>query len=205
VTSDILLRWSKQLRLGVPSIYELPGLLDNPLPDNEKLPLSGEQFGDLVSALNAKDLCNRSDVEILFRVSESHSSQALFLVFYNAALKSAPLDSGNESSFHSFWDLNIRDILELLIPNGTSIRDSSPHSSTKKLRPDYGFLLDNICPFRGAEIAPTNHDNPKAELSNLTWTYDPAPYIFGEATVIPAHCFTYHLFFIEATIALGPI
>jgi hypothetical protein len=132
--------------------------------------LSGEQFEDIVSALDVKGLCNRSDIEILFRVSESDSSQTLFFVFCNAVLKSAPPNSGSESSFHSFWDTNIRDILELLIPNGTNIRDSSAHTSTKKSRPDYGFVLDNICPFHGEEKAPTDRDDPKAELSDKLMT-----------------------------------
>ena len=53
---------------------------------------------------------------------------------------------------HSFWDRKIRDILEMLIPTGRSIRDSDECTSTTNQRPDYGFLLNKICPFGGEEI-----------------------------------------------------
>ena len=59
--------------------------------------------------------------------------------------------------------------------------DSNRHTDTKKKRPDYGFLKDAVCPFRGEEKPSESRDDPKAELSdNLTWTYSPAPYVFGE-------------------------
>ena len=61
-----------------------------------------------------------------------------------------------------------------------SIRNSNEHTLTEKLRPDYGFLLNNICSFRGKEKGPENRGNLKVELAEkLNWVYDDAPYVFG--------------------------
>ena len=71
--------------------------------------------------------------------------------------------------------------MENLIPGGTSIRDSNRHTSTAGLRPDFGFLYLNVCPFRGEEKSPTNVDDSRTELSDkMIWTYDPVPYVLGE-------------------------
>jgi hypothetical protein len=104
-----------------------------------------------------KDICCQEDVE---------NSEALHLLFYSAALHPPPPNDRTEASFISFWDDNIRNILELLVPSGESVRDSDNHASTRKLKPDYAFLHSNLCPFRGEEKSPTNQDDPKAELSN---------------------------------------
>ena len=117
---------------------------------------------------------------ILFRESESESGVYLFSLFLTIVREPAPPDNGTEASFHSLWDDNIRKILEMLLPTGIPIRDDSLHTSTQKLRPDFGFLLNNICIFRGEEKSPSDTGDPKAELcDNLTWIYSPAPYIFG--------------------------
>ncbi|KAN0068689.1 hypothetical protein V8E54_013413 [Elaphomyces granulatus] len=63
------------------------------------------------------------------------------------------LPDGTEASFISFWDVNIRWILEYLIPEGKSIRDSN-----------------NLCVFRGEEKPPGSRADPKQELSDkLEW------------------------------------
>jgi len=182
ISTDILRRWSKKSELSLPSISELPGLLDNPLPYDEKIPLTRIQFNNLLSGLTeTTDFCYRDDVERLFRISDTEASEILHLIFYNAAVQRAPPENGTEASFHSFWDDNIRKILELLVSSGTSIRDSNRYTDPGKNRPDYGFLMNNVCPFRGKEEHPESRDDPKAELSDrLTWTYSPTPYVFGE-------------------------
>ena len=182
ISTDILRRWSKKSKLSLPLISELPGLLDKPLPQDEKIPLTRIQFDNLISGLTeTTDVCCREDVERLFRISDAEASEILHLTFYNAAVRRPPPQTGTEASFHSFWDDNIRRILELLVPSGTSIRDSNCHTGTKKNTPDYGFLKDNVCPFRGEETHRESRDDPKAELSDkLTWVYSPAPYVFGE-------------------------
>jgi len=182
ISDDILSRWSTKSMFSLPSISELPGLLDKPLLQAEKIPLSPIQFDNLLSNLTErKDFCRRNDVERLFRVSDTEASEILHLLFYNAVVQPAPPEDGTEAPFHSFWDDNIRKILELLVPSGKSIRDSNRHTGTRKLRPDYGFLKDNVCPFRGEEKSPLNREDPKTGLSDkLTWIYSPAPYVFGE-------------------------
>ncbi|RHZ83623.1 hypothetical protein Glove_89g98 [Diversispora epigaea] len=46
--------------------------------------------------------------------------------------------------------------------------------------PDYGFIINHVCLFRGEEKSPTNDKDAKAELQNkLCWVYDPAPYVLG--------------------------
>lgn len=90
------------------------------------------------------------------------------------------LPSGTESSLHFFWDQNIRQILECLFPDGKSIRDSNSNTPMNIFCPDYDFLLNGLCTFRGEENIPENSRNPKVELQNkLIWAYSPAPYIFG--------------------------
>ena len=117
-------------------------------------------------------------------MSDEETSAVLYLLFYNAAVaRPPPPDNGTDASFISFWDDNIRKILELLVPSGESTRDYRRHANTEKLRPDYGLLLNGICRFLGEErpTIKTNRDDPKAELSDkLTWVYSPAPYVFGE-------------------------
>ena len=128
-----------------------------------------------------KDFCNRDDVGRLFRVSDTESSEVLHLLFYKAAAWPSPPEDGTEASFHSFWDDNIRNILELLVPFSKSIRDDPRQTNTPKLRPDYGLLLGGVCLFRGEEKSKTSRGDPKASLSDgLTWIYSPAPYVFGE-------------------------
>jgi hypothetical protein len=74
----------------------------------------------------------------------------------------------------------VRRILELLIPDGKSIRNSNLHTATGQFRPDYSFILQNLCTFRGEEKAPGNPADPKKELwEKLEWAYDPAPYVFS--------------------------
>ena len=122
--------------------------------------------------------CTRANVEALFR-SEDAGYSALDKIFFIVA--EHPPQSETEALFHSFWDSNVRTILELLIPYGRSIRDSSQRTATASLRPDYGFLLRNLCTFRGEEKPPDSNEDPRAELSNkLAWAYDPAPYVFGQ-------------------------
>ncbi|KAF8336806.1 hypothetical protein F5887DRAFT_1161224 [Amanita rubescens] len=181
ISIDILRRWSKKSKLSLPSISELRGLLNKPLPQDEKIPLTRIQFDNLVSGLTeTTDVRYAADVERLFRISDAEASEILHLIFYNAAVQCPPPETGTEASFHSFWDDNIRKILELLVPSGTSIR------VLKKNRPDYGFLKDNVCPFRGEEKNGESRDDPKAELSDkLTLIYSPAPYVFGYYAIGP--------------------
>ncbi|KAF8340989.1 hypothetical protein F5887DRAFT_1062542 [Amanita rubescens] len=170
ISTDILSLWSKNL-------YHY----------DEKIPLTRIRFNNLLSGLTeTTDFCHEEHVERLFRISDTEASEILHLTFYRAVVLRAPPESGTEPSFHSFWDENIRRILELLVPSGTSIRGSNRRTNIKKIRPDYGFLKDNVCLFRGEEEHPESRDDPKAELSDkLTWVYSPAPYVFGYYAIGP--------------------
>jgi hypothetical protein len=182
VTQDIVDRWSKKQLLALPPLSELPELLDRPLSEQEKIPLTPDLFNDLISrGVALQDFSSQTDVERLFRVSETEASNTLLFVFYNAVIRPPPPEDGTESFYHQFWDGNIRAILEYLIPTGKSIRNSCQDTFTLNQRPDYGFILRNVCAFRGEEKGPSTGGDPKAELADkLTWTYSPAPYVFGE-------------------------
>ena len=178
--SDIIGRWqSKRLKTQLPSIAELKALVDQPLLDDEKIPLGYDRFLSLINTTTPAARCSRVQVGALFRSEDGLGYSALDKIFF--IVSEPPPLSGTEASFHSFWDSNVRSILELLIPVGRSIRDSSQHTATGLLRPDYGFLLRNLCTFRGEEKPPDSNEDPKEELSTkLAWAYDPAPYVLGQ-------------------------
>lgn len=169
---------SKHISAPLPSIAELQRIIESPLLGHEKVPITSSRMQDLVSSdSETQDICTSEDVELLFRAS--NASTPLDKLFF-AAFDAPPI-GGTEESFHYFWDENIRMILQLLVPFGKSTRNSSKHAATRTLRPDYAFLLGNICPFRGEEKPPGSTEDPKAELSNkLEWAYAPAPYVLGK-------------------------
>jgi hypothetical protein len=89
-----------------------------------------------------------------------------------------------EELYHSFWDANIRNIVELLVPEGKCIRNSNKHTATRQLRPDYGHILNQRCPYRGEEEPPGGKGDPKDELAQkLVWDHDPVPYLLGKSHV----------------------
>jgi hypothetical protein len=162
----------------IPEICELLTIADQPLREDEKLPILPHDMESLCSSVfQHEDICLESDISILFRIGADRpqiSSEVLSLI------SRSPPPDGTESLFISFWDANIRWILEYLIPEGKSIRDSNEDTGTGNLRPDYGFLLENLCVFRGEEKPPGSRADPKQELSDkLEWAYDPAPYVLG--------------------------
>jgi hypothetical protein len=184
VTEEIMGHWFPN-SITLPPIDDLARFLSSPLHERAKVLLNQRQFDSLISS--PMELTNRStknDIERLFRVNDKEFSEGLNVLFYKAAVDRPPNDDSTENAFISFWDKNVRDVLEALLPGGTAIRNSNHHTSTLANRPDFGFIYNQICPFRGEEKSPTNTDDPKAELSQkLTWVYDPAPYILGKITV----------------------
>lgn len=178
----IIERWrSKCVEAELPTIAELASFVDRPLSDDEKIPISADRLRALVSQIDIRDVCTFDDVRLLFRTG--HGSTLLDTLFFTVA--QPPPSSGAENSFISFWDRNVRDVLELLVPAGYSTRNSNLHMATRALRPDYAFLLDNLCLFRGEEKAPANTDDPKQELANkLAWAYSPAPYVLGDVVIV---------------------
>ena len=105
-------------------------------------------------------------------------------VIYRALLFAPPDGDSTKASFHSFWDDNIRWILESVFMTSTTIWDSNMHTSTCLLGPDFGLLPGGNCVFRGEE-KPSKYSgrHPKEELMQmLRWTYDPASYIVGRCS-----------------------
>ncbi|GJJ15307.1 hypothetical protein Clacol_009583 [Clathrus columnatus] len=175
---DVIERWrSKRVKAGLPALYELPSIADRPLSEEEKIPLSKKFMRSLISR-EVNDICTANDVALLFRTSD-YGADVTLTRFYTAVILHPPLE-GTGERYHGFWDRNINDIIEFLVPNGKAQRNSNQNTATKNLRPDYAFLLNRFCPFRGEEKAPNSTDDPKAELSKkLEWVYDPAPYVLG--------------------------
>jgi len=75
-----------------------------------------------------EDVCLDADVKILFRIGEHRTLIASEIL--SIISQGPPPDDGTESSFIFFWDFNIRRVLELLIPDGKSIRESNENTST---------------------------------------------------------------------------
>jgi hypothetical protein len=203
ITHDILTRWTKMSE-KVPSITELRFLLDDALLEEEKVPVRPEVFAHFLLSL-PNDICNEEHVGILFRKSNSEISPSLQAVLTSAITNPTPPESGTENSFIALWDDNVRRILDVLMPTGTSIRDSCFSTSTHKSRPDFGFVFHNLCLFRGEEKAATTAGDPKAELCDkLAWIYSPAPYVFGEPITRPIRVHTKSYSFFQAYHAIGP-
>jgi hypothetical protein len=179
VTLEILERWLPNTML-LPPVNELSRFLDTPLHERAKIPVDRYQFDSLTS--NSLDnMIQKADLHKLFRVDDQERAEALYRRASSALDNSPPPHDGTEHVFISFWDSNIRGVIEALISGGVSIRDGSCHLCTASQKPSFGFLYHNVCAFRGEEKAPNNPDDPRAELSNkMAWTYDPAPYVLGE-------------------------
>ncbi|KAI9566666.1 hypothetical protein HD554DRAFT_2174326 [Boletus coccyginus] len=151
---------------------ELASFVDHPLSDDDKIPISINYFNGLLSSpLELHDVCTPNDVQLLFR--PGHGGTRLDKFFW--AVATSPPYDGTQPAFISFWDNNIRDIMELLLPTGRSIRNSKEHTATMRCRPDYAFLMNNLCPFRGEEKL----------ADKVAWAYDPAPYVLGYYAIGP--------------------
>jgi hypothetical protein len=134
------------------------------------------------------DRIGRQEISTLFRIDDHERAEALYGAFFPGLVKSPPNDDATEYAFVSFWDANIRNVMEALIPGGVSIRDSNRHTNTASQRPDFGFLYLDVCPFRGEEKSARNREDARAELSGkMRWIYDPAPYVLGKLCGVSEH------------------
>ena len=169
---------NKTLLSGLPTHpQDLEAFLREPLHDSEKLPVRQNQFDDMLSEYS--DPCTDQEVGCIFTLSDGPFSRFIDSHFVRAVLM-APSGSNTESTHINFWDGNIRELLEILIPEATSRRDTDEF--TGEGRPDYTLIMNNKCPFRGEEKPLGSVENVKAELVEklVGWKYDPAPYILGE-------------------------
>ena len=138
------------------------------------------EFDNLLST-PAPDICDASDIRSLFRIGEPLNHTRLNCITFT--IKSTPFSISGPASENLYifgWDLNIRSIIETLERSGHSNRNTSEHTVTRNLRPDYNHTVDDKYVLRGEEKGPQSLEDPKEELSSkLEWVYDPAPYIFG--------------------------
>jgi len=155
-------------------------MLNKPLEEHEKIPISRKAYQDLISPLyETKDTCKEEDVAILFKKSVSDVFSPLTNLYPTVAQN--PSERGTEEFFRGFWDSNIKDVVSLFLQEGSSIRNSNFNTQIRNMRPDFGLLVQDVCVFRGEEKGPGNPEDPKAELADkLVWAfYDPAEYILG--------------------------
>src|ERR1043165_8518057 len=154
----------------IPDRFELLGWLQKPFSQPIEIPKMIHEF-------YIRPYLSEQDSNKFFRGSDEFSFRILSDI--NAIINPPP--TGNtEDSFHSFWDSLIIKPINLACPNGKYNRNSSSNTSTKKLRPDFSYTLDDACLARGEEKGPITDNDPAEELvSKLIWTYGPCPYIFG--------------------------
>ena len=159
----ILARWqSEHVQTELPTIDELTSFVDRPLSDDDKIPISVNIFDGLVSSpWEANDVCTPNDLQLLFRVG--HGGTLLDRIFW--VVVESPPYGGTDETFIHFWDQNVRLVVELVLPTGRSMRNSSKHTVTMDCRPDYGFLIKKLCAFRGEEESPESTANPKQKFS----------------------------------------
>jgi hypothetical protein len=178
ITTEILEYWLPDTTV-LPAINELSQFLDAPLHEHAKIPVEQFQFDSLISNSLDVNRIGKEDLEKLFRVDDQENAEALYRRVGLALDDSPPYFDGTVHSFISFWDSNIRKIIQALVPGGVSIRGGSNQITASQ--PSYGFLYHDVCAFRGEEKVSNNLDDPKTELNGkMAWTYDPAPYVLGE-------------------------
>ncbi|CAG8700430.1 14701_t:CDS:2, partial [Ambispora leptoticha] len=180
ISAQVLDAFEKSPRVMLPEVNGLADFLEKPIPDSMKIPLLQHEY-DSFLIRNMEDMCTSEDLNILFRVSETENAYGFTSKMIGPLIwNDPPSREKTEYSYVSFWDANIRFPLELFIPDGTSIRNSSQHMGIFSKWPNFGFILNHVCLFRGEEKSSINDEDAKAELRDkLYWIYDPAPYVLG--------------------------
>lgn len=175
---------------GAPELEELSTFLDESLPEQLKLPvpeatlMSIVRFkkpGGLTTApFIESDLCSLEEFKSVLRVSTEGCLSAVYARVIGLIMPDIPASDASESSFHQLWDSVIGAFLRLLFPDALVHRDTSIGAGAGHKRPDFSFIIRNVCVLRGEEKALKTSGDPKMELCVKTiWIYDPAPYVFG--------------------------
>ncbi|KAE8914818.1 hypothetical protein PF005_g1091 [Phytophthora fragariae] len=178
--------WLKEFRKTwlpphqLPRLGELAGFLENELP--EKITLHQDIYNTWISKMTSPS------TELMAKLFKTDDlKQCVNFVFRLGSRIVYATDPGDtETSFISFWDDLIRTVLNFVLHKiGKSDRNSSRSASTGSNRPDYLFIVDSVCVFRGEEKAPGQPiETPRRELfEKLIWSYGDAPYLFGYAAV----------------------
>ncbi|KAG8819275.1 hypothetical protein FRC18_012138 [Serendipita sp. 400] len=186
-TGDLLRRWQEPVEANDENA--LIKHLNRPLEEEEKIPISRDEFDYLVTDCHCNDPKSElgaKDAAMLFRVSDEEMALGIYIRFADA-LDRTPTESGNEAACLTTRDLNISSIVKLILSQGKVIRDSNKGTNTELKRPDYGFLVNNHCLFRGEEEAPDSNGDPKTELVNklVSYIYQPLNFIIGYYAIGP--------------------
>ncbi|KAG3004234.1 hypothetical protein PC120_g18694 [Phytophthora cactorum] len=164
----------------LPRLGELADFIENELP--EKITLHQEIYDTWITKMTSP---SPELMAKLFKIDNlKQCVNFLFRIGSRIVYATDPGDT--ETSFISFWDDLIRNVLNFVLHDiGKSDRNSSRSASTGSNRPDYLFVVDSVCVFRGEEKAPGEQmETPRRELfEKLIWSYGDAPYLFGYAAV----------------------
>ena len=172
-----------QRPIAAPNLQSLCTYLQQPLTDQEKIPISQGKFNRLCVPLSQETRDNTSsaqELSTLFRVSKDECARSICDLFW-IAIVTVPPSNGTENLFHTIWDRNIYSIIYFILSGSTRIRNSSDRiTSTSPKRPDSGLLVNEACIFRGEEEGSYSNDDPERELlDKLVWTYGAVDYILG--------------------------
>ncbi|CAI2162337.1 14203_t:CDS:2 [Funneliformis geosporum] len=154
----------------IPSRFELLDWIQKPFSKKIDIP-------KMIYELYIRPTLSEQDSNKFFQSSKEFSFRVMSDII---AIIYPPITGYTEDSFHSFWDAVIIKPINLACPKGKFNRNSSAHTSTKKLRPDFSYTLDGACLARGEEKGLNTYNDPAEELtSKLIWTYERCSYIFG--------------------------
>jgi hypothetical protein len=180
LSGTLLAKWRQPV--PVPDLKTLVSHLQTPLREEEKVPVTQEEFNDLIipySLDSPRSELRAEQVSTLFRISDEEEAHAVRRIL-EYPLTQSYVPTGSKAAFHWMWDVNISEILRITLRDGEVIRDSNRKSDADLQIPDYGFLVKNSCLFRGEEAAPGSREDPGFELLNkLFYTYEPLEYILG--------------------------
>ena len=180
-TKELVTTWSQPVHIE--NVDALRSHLQQPLAQNEKVPISQEGFNALCvpyseesrwSSLTAQELST------LFQVGTVDRASAIKRRFMTAITAVPPLFS-TEDGFHYTYDNNIRENVKFILSNTNDQRNSNNRTSTGPKRPDFSLLINNYCLFRGEEKGGLSTGKPEDELtSKITcWEYGPLPFVLG--------------------------
>ena len=77
------------------------------------------------SPMELRDRVGRQDLEMLFRIDPEKTIEVLYVKCSRFVLGEPPGNDATENAFTSFWDSNLREIVEIVVPGGVSIRGSN--------------------------------------------------------------------------------
>ena len=165
--------------MKLPDVHDLVQFIDSPLSKEEKIPITWKEMDLLVSSQSVgmiDNFCNRSDVELLFRVANgSGSSGSDFHDIIFTVRRDSPIQ-GTEEFFISFWDRNVRDILEFFLLKAYA----KARSTLLVLLEFCALVMDFFSNVLGRREGSCRYRGSKERACDkLTWAYRPAPYVFG--------------------------